>query len=372
MSAQPVDTSWPAGFRIRPSVDLSPDAVEVADVVSGRRFRWTPEALAAQILQQSSGPELSGDTDRWSELVDSAARDSAGLIENWRHWEERRWHPSGQYYIASRRNQFIDEHDADGRIRTETIERLLEQDGPPPAEDTRHDLGSVSLGEPAAPGSQKLSQLLVDRRSGRSYVDTPVPVRVLSGLLQYGLADIRARRRAMSPEQPLSYLESFGSAWDFYVCVYNVEGVEPGVYRYDILSHELRSIRPGQHRQKMITCLQGMRSPSTAAWTVSLVADFPRYQWRYRHEHGLRRLYLEAGIIGQDLIILGSSYGLSSLISPAQSDRLHLDLHRLPRERYSPLTTLTMGRARRTGGEEFFGELVADPNPDQDQDQDQP
>jgi dipeptidyl aminopeptidase/acylaminoacyl peptidase len=43
----------------------------------------------------------------------------------------------------------------------------------------------------------------------------------------------------------------------------------------------------------MVSMLQGMRSP-TAAWTLSLVADFPRYQWRYRNEHRLRQLYLEA------------------------------------------------------------------------------
>jgi nitroreductase len=91
----------------------------------------------------------------------------------------------------------------------------------------------------------------------------------------------------------------------------------------------------------------------TAAWTLGMVADFPRYQWRYRHEHGLRRLYMESGVIGQELVVLAMSYGLSTLVTPAQRDRLYLDLHQLSPDRYAPVYTLTMGGSRGSAGTMF-------------------
>src|SRR5207302_1276946 len=99
----------------------------------------------------------------------------------------------------------------------------------------------------------------------------PVPRERLSGLLWHGLAEVRARRAATGPAQPLSYLDSYGSAWDFYLCVYAVTGVEPGVYRYDVAGHQLVAVHPGDHRAAMTDTLQGMHSPATAAWTLGLV-----------------------------------------------------------------------------------------------------
>jgi hypothetical protein len=112
-------------------------------------------------------------------------------------------------------------------------------------------------------------------------------------------------------------------------------------------------VRPGNHREAMIGVLQGMRSPKTAAWTLGLVADFPRYQWRYRHEHALRRLYVEAGFVGQELLALGLAYNLGTLVTPAQKDSAYLDLHGLTADRYAPVYTLTMGLSRKHRGDEY-------------------
>lgn len=344
--------SWPVGLTIRPCTDPDAADVEVADSVSGRRFRWTPESLSKYILQGGkNGSRLRGHHGKWHEVLRSST-DRTDLLPGWRHWEEHGWHPSDHYYVASRRWAYHDTHDNDESVRTRAIQRYLSVDGPPPEEEGREG-PRLSLGVPADPGTQSISRLLVTRRTGRAYVSKPVPLDRLSGLLWYGLAELRKRRDATDAGRPMSYLDSYGSAWDFYVCVYNVETVDPGIYRYELQSHELTSVRPGDHREAMIDALQGMRSPATAAWTLGLIADFPRYQWRYRHEHGLRRLYLEAGILGQELLILGMSYGLCTLVTPAQKDRPYLDLHGLPHDRYSPVYTLTMGLSLGKAGVDF-------------------
>lgn len=351
-------SSWPAGFVIRPAVDPDGDRIEVADVVTGRRFHWHPQALAEKILAQqhqddSTAPAPAGP---WADALNGGS-DRAALVAGWKHWLDRGWHPSDQSYIASRRWQYADTTDSGDQVRSQTIEGYVRTGGAPPQE-VLPDVPAVPLGEPPVPGSRSVGALLAGRRSGRAYVPQPTPLPLLSGLLWHGLADIRVRRERTSPDQPLSYLDSFGSAWDCYVTAYGVDSLPEGAYRYDLTRHQLLSVRPGNHREAMSDILQGMRSPATAAWTIGLVADLPRYQWRYRHEHALRRLWFEAGLIGQELIVLGASYGLSTLVTPAQKDRPYLSLHQLDDRRYTAVYTLTMGMSRGRAGVEFNGHPI--------------
>jgi SagB-type dehydrogenase family enzyme len=352
----PTEPEWPVGFRIRPATDPGRSSAEVADVVSGRRFHWPADALAGRILRG----EVNGDGHAaWRDAV-AAARDRSGLVPGWRHWQDRAWYPSDQYYVASRRWLYSDSPDPDGAIRDATIRRYLEVDGPPDPVELRNG-PRVRLGETALPEDTPVSRLLVDRRSGRAYARKPVPLARLSGLLWHGLAEVRAYRERAAEGKPLTLLDSYASALDFYVCVYSVKGLEPGVYRYGVSDHDLTCIRPGDHRAVMIKVMQGMRSPATAAWTLGLVADFPRYQWRYRHEHGLRRLYMESGILAQELLILAMAYGLSTLVTPAQRDRPYMELHELSPDRFAPTYTLTMGWSRGSAGQLFDNEELPPP-----------
>jgi SagB-type dehydrogenase family enzyme len=355
------ESFWPLGFRVRPSADPDSVNVEVADTITGRRFHWTPESMAEYILAGGRlDRDLTGDHEKWRDVLESSG-DRRHLAPGWRHWLTRGWQPSDQYYASSRRWDYVDTTDPDGSIRTAAVERYLSIDGPP-VEPEPKDGPRISLGTPAEPGDQEVSRLLATRRSGRAYVPKPVPLNRLSGLLWHGLAEVRKRLAGTSATEPMSYLDSYGSAWDFYLCIYNVAGVQPGVYRYEVSSHQLTSIRPGNHRDAMIDALQGMHSPATAAWTLGMVADFPRYQWRYRHEHGLRRLYLESGILGQELVILAMSYGLSTLVTPAQKDRPYLALLDLSEDRYAPIYTLTMGLSRGNAGVDFRRESLDRPD----------
>jgi SagB-type dehydrogenase family enzyme len=341
-----LDREWPVGFVVRPTVDRRSTAVEVADVLSGRRLRWNSEALATAVLRGDPAPQAL--------TLEDTETNRQELLPGWAHWHKRGWRPSDLSYLASRRWHYVDTTDLDGSIRTSTLTEYLRREGQPPAE-VLPSGPAYPLPEPAKPGRQTISELLVGRRSGRAYTSAAIELDRLSGLLWYGFTEVRARREKTSPEEPLSYLDSYGSAWDVHLCIYNVTDLPPGTYRYDLREHRLLLITEGDHRNAMIGVLQGMHSPATAAWTLGLVADFPRYQWRYRHEHALRRLYLEAGILAQELIILGSSYGLATLVTPAQKDRPYLRLHGLDDLRFACIYTLTMGGSRGRAGVAFNG-----------------
>lgn len=350
-SAASPGARWPAGFRMRPAADPESAEVEVTDAATGRRFHWSPETLSEHIMRGDTDLATLDDGDEWKNAL-KTSDERRELIPDWRHWQHRRWHPSDHYYLVSRLGGQAQEADVDDSIRLSMIDLFLLADGPPP-EERRPDGPVLSLGTPPPLGEQEISRLLVTRRSGRSYIRRAPSLDSLSALLWYGLAEVRAGRRDTGRLDPATYLDCYGAAWDFYLCVYKVDGAEPGVYRYDVLNHELIGVRPGDHRDAMIDVLQGMHSPATAAWTLGLVADFPRYQWRYRHEHGLRRLYLEAGVLGQQLIVLAMAYGLNTLVTPAQKDRAYLALHDLPEDRFAPVYTLTMGLSRGSEGVGF-------------------
>lgn len=351
--SQPNGRVWPVGMRIRPPADPAAAHVEVADTVGGRRFRWSADALSAFILDGAdAGDRLTGDRGSWLRAVEAAGGGRGRLAAGWRHWLDRGWYPADQYYAASRRWRYADIDDQDRAVRTRVLERYLAAEGPPVAE-AYPDGPRTALPGPAPAPERSVARLLTGRRSGRAYVPMPVPKATLSGLLWYGLAQVRKRRERTDPSRPLSYLDSFGSAWDFYLCAFDVADLAPGTYCYDIRRHDLIGIRLGDHRDAMARILQGMWSPRTAGWTLGLVADFPRYQWRYRHEHGLRRLYLESGIIAQELIILAEAYGLATLVTPAQQDTPYLQLHGLGNDRYAPVYTLTMGHDRGSSGVDY-------------------
>lgn len=364
---------WPVGFMLRPTVDLHAPAVEVVDAVEGRKFKWQPDSLSAFVLADDgdngdNGTVLSGDAAAWYDALGSTSR-RQHLVEGWKHWQERGWHPSDRFYVASRRWEYVDSDDIDGSVRRSTIQRLIDSDELPPAPLTL-DSPVVNLPTPRRPGPHDLAQLLVRRRTVRAFSTKPVSGEVLSGLLWFGLSDVRRCRERTTVSEPASYLsESYGSALDLWVCVFSVSGLDPGVYRYE-MSHSMAGVRPGDHRERATSILQGMSSPQSAAWMLVLVADMPRYQWRYRHEHALRRLYIECGILGQDLIVLGTSYGLGTLVTPAQKDTELLDLLGLPPDRYAPLYTLTMGFSHRysdlaepsAAGESFGADEALDVN----------
>ncbi|GAA0611934.1 hypothetical protein HPO96_22445 [Kribbella sandramycini] len=312
--AQPLDT-WPALVRIRPTTDEP--GIEVADVVSGRTHRFNPAELAADLLA-GAVPALPTTT------ADDVRR--AQLLPGLQHWQHRGWHPSDQSYVASRRPATV-----------------IPEPATPTAAAPRPGPG-IELPAPAHAAKHSIARLLVNRRTGRAYIRRPAPAEVLSGLLWHGLSEFRTgtSSRAAADWDP--------SVWEVCLCVHNVEGVERGAYRYDPQTHRLHLVQADDLRPRMATILQGMRSPSSAGWTLGLVADFERQQQVRPSESGLRSLYTQSGVIAQDLIVLGSAYDLSTLVTPAQQDSAYLELHGLHPRQYGPIYTLTMGLSRGLDG----------------------
>ncbi|MGH8350011.1 MAG: SagB/ThcOx family dehydrogenase [Pseudomonas sp.] len=145
---------------------------------------------------------------------------------------------------------------------------------------------------------------------------------MLATLLHHGTSKIRECRRCSSSGDPHSLLISVGAAFDVYVLAYSVQGLASGVYLYEPERRSLSLKAVENLRESARAALAGQPDPTNAAVTILLVADFDRYQWRYRHERALRNLYLECGRLMQPLILVATSLGLRTGITPAIRDRL--------------------------------------------------
>ena len=86
-----------------------------------------------------------------------------------------------------------------------------------------------------------------------------------------------------------------------------------------------------------------------ALFAFGFVANADVYGWRYRHEHALRRLYLESGYIAEGLAALGAANGLRANLAVPQRDDEFLALHGYDPLCHVAVCTLTMAVA--DGGE---------------------
>ncbi len=98
-------------------------------------------------------------------------------------------------------------------------------------------------------------------------------------------------------------------AFDTFLLVNRVEGLDPGLYRYLALGHRLGPVNggPGVAGEVADGCL-GQEMVTGANVTFLWAADVRRMTWRYG-ERGYRYLHLDAGHVCQNLYLAAETVG---------------------------------------------------------------
>ncbi|MFB0841001.1 SagB family peptide dehydrogenase [Paenibacillus oleatilyticus] len=112
-----------------------------------------------------------------------------------------------------------------------------------------------------------------------------------------------------------------------YGCLYGIEGIPDGAYRYDALAHELRLIRPGDYRTLL---QQGIAMGNVNLFQIPLCLHVAADRNHYADALGFRGYriqQMEAGMLVQRLLIAGVALGLNGhpLLSfnPADCDKIY-------------------------------------------------
>lgn len=152
-----------------------------------------------------------------------------------------------------------------------------------------------------------LTQAIALRESVRKYADKPLALEELSYLLW-------CTQGVKSIEQHLVTLRTVPSAGarhalETYLLVNKVDGLEPGLYRFLAVDHQLAKIEATDTISDDITkaCLRQkfiMNSAVTFIWTAAA------YRMTYRYgQRGYRYLHLDAGHVCQNLYLAAEGIG---------------------------------------------------------------
>ncbi|MPZ67116.1 MAG: hypothetical protein GEU83_16960 [Pseudonocardiaceae bacterium] len=318
--------------------------VEVDSPCAPARVRLHRDALARLVAGRPVPATLTEALHIRGLRRDDVGADSRDPVEagDLAQWQDKGWGLSLSYYLWSRRTAFFDDgHDSEPK-RAEALQRMLDRaDVPTP--DLPRRQPALSLSDAGPVGELDVGNALRKRKSVLKPRGEDLARSDLARLLRDGTRRfVGSRRLAENPTALTDLLVSYGSAIDIYVLVYRSPDLKSGVYVLDPQQRALTPMELGDVAEGGREALLAHPDPIDAAATIALVADFGRYQWRYRHERAMRNLWIEAGRILQELLISAASLGMQTGITPAVSDSAFLRLLALEATDSQVLHTMTI------------------------------
>ena len=180
------------------------------------------------------------------------------------------------------------------------------------------DPDSITLAYP------NLTQLFKKRESRRAYKDAAISLAELSFLLYttQGIKEVVGNGYASRRPVP-----SAGARHPFetYLAVNRVEELEPGLYRYLPLEHQLLFLEASDNLPELLTVASlGQRFVGQAACVFAWSCIPYRAEWRYMN-HAHKNMLLDAGHICQNLYLAVESLGLGTCAIGAY-DQAAMDL----------------------------------------------
>ena len=196
---------------------------------------------------------------------------------------------------------------------TEELQRERIADRPQPPLYLRHDgAGSDCIKLPPVLHSSELMELMAKRRTIRSALPVPVTLTQLAECLFAGMG-ITGRTSNCVGELPLSMTPSGGARnpYEAYVYARSIAGLDPGVYHYSAADHSLARQRTNDLPLPS-ALLGGQAWVDEMACVIILSAFLERSMWKYDDANAYRVVLIEAGHIGQNIMLAATRHGLSA------------------------------------------------------------
>jgi SagB-type dehydrogenase family enzyme len=199
----------------------------------------------------------------------------------------------------------------------------------------------VALSDPLTEDGAPIWELLQKRRSERRFQDSPLRESELSQLL-WATQGITQRGRGVD----FRTVPSAGALYpvETYLVIHDVEGVESGVYHYDVQHHQLEQLKRGDFRAEVARAALDQRMAARANVVFIWTAVFERSKWKYK-QRAYRYVYLDAGHTAQNLALAAVALGLGSCQIAALYDDEANDLLGVDGVEESTLYMTVVGRS---------------------------
>ena len=193
--------------------------------------------------------------------------------------------------------------------------------------------GRIELPTPSYRGTRTLEEVLVKRRSNRSFLDRSIELAAVGQILWagQGIRDRSGGRTAPSAggRYPL----------DLYVVT------ESGVGHYLPEKHEIEGVLSEDLREVLYSAALFQDSIKQAPLVVVITADFARAEHQHGEERAERFAWIEAGHVAQNILLQAYAMGLAGVAFGAFKDEQVVDVMQLPPER-APLYIIAIGYSR--------------------------
>ncbi len=166
----------------------------------------------------------------------------------------------------------------------------------------------IPLPNPEFDDSIRFWNTIKNRKSIRKFKDLPLTLMELSQIL-FGISGLTRK----FPQFAFRTVPSAGGLYpiETYPVINNVEGVDPGVYHYNINEHTLELINPGDFRQEVAEGCLGQIMAYNSAVAFIWTAVIERSKWKYL-QRCYRYIYLDAGHMGQNFYLIAEALNLGA------------------------------------------------------------
>ncbi len=153
-------------------------------------------------------------------------------------------------------------------------------------------------------GKRGFDEVIKSRRSVRTFGETPVSLPELSKMLFQTFGITGEIPIPGGEGQPLRTAPSGGALYpaEIYLAVRNVDGLEKGLYHYQVSNHSLETLKIFDPTEKMAEALCGQEYCEQASIVFLISGFLARTKYKYG-ERGYRYVLLDIGHLAQNLYL---------------------------------------------------------------------
>ncbi|MDJ0614110.1 MAG: SagB/ThcOx family dehydrogenase [Rhizobiaceae bacterium] len=266
------------------------------------------------------------------------AREERAKVEDW-EWGI----PSALFHYCEQNRKFVSRSEAEEMQRARVRHQAMVEPY------LLNDFFETQIELPQA--AANVTELMAKRRTQRNVMRTGISVSALSDCLFAGMGILDEAENCVG-KLPLSMTPSGGARnpYEAYIYAPRVTGLDPGFYHYSAKEHSLAKVKDGvlENPSALIGDQPWINDMSCL---VFLCADFRRTMWKYKDNNAYRVILIEAGHIGQNIMLAATEHGLTACPSAALAHN-EISAHlQLDNALQSPVYALALGVPDNSGNQ---------------------
>jgi len=203
-------------------------------------------------------------------------------------------------------------------------ERVLRERTQPPMYKEYEHTSRVKLSRDPLEASVDFYTVLLDRKTVRDFTEQPLTFSELSNILRLTWGRVSYYK---TEEFGLLLHKTSPSAGarhptEVYPVVNNVEGVERGIYHYNVKENSLELIRKGDFRKDCDRFCSGQKWAGASCALFIMTSIVSRTTWKYRVPRTYRALLLDVGHLSQTFCLVCTAMKLGPFCTGVTSDKL--------------------------------------------------